>query len=48
MERDRVKGAWNKTKDTMDKAFGRLTGARKREDKEPIDKAKGEERRSAE
>ena len=42
MERDRVKGVWNKTKDTMEKALGRLTGASKREAKAPIGRAKGE------
>jgi uncharacterized protein YjbJ (UPF0337 family) len=41
MERDRVKGVWNKTKDTMEKALGLLTGARKREAKGPIGRAKG-------
>jgi uncharacterized protein YjbJ (UPF0337 family) len=42
MERDHVKGAWNKTKDTIENALGRLTGARRREAKAPIDRAKGE------
>lgn len=42
MDRDRVKGIWNKAKGAVKKGAGRATGDRKMEAEGHIEKAKGE------
>jgi uncharacterized protein YjbJ (UPF0337 family) len=41
MDRDRIKGAWNKAKGAVKKSVGRATGDRKTEAEGQVDKAKG-------